>query len=572
MAHPMPNSDTPRGDDAGGGSSSARTEAGARNEATLSDGGARKRVAELGVGDFALRAPRRVPLPECLTTCCADWPPNILRRWVEVQLCYRRLAEEKAGLASEILSLQRELQRSKSLEMSGDVHEELVALRAATQEQAMMLHAQDDARSLLEEQSSALRAERDVETRRAEALQSWVEELRGRIEELAAAKGKAAVGSKLLLGKHEASFRRSKQDYEARERQSRREFEQQKAASKKHSLRLMEQNFERQREALERAQEAERQLCASRLIQRCQRARVARQMSRNDELARKLNYQAAEAENAKLLNEAAATLESLEEKRAVRLTKDAATLKMRGRDGREQPLVAYMRGAMFSLMRKANHHEGEGLAHASQSTGALEGGASPAGRTDTSKFFGGGDQGIRSLTVGRPDLAALGLEAYLNIEPAELHERMTRGVEAIRSEVEASGDEEAIECLEYVLHQRAGSSPKLFSNAEHARDCDEDGVRSDRLAADGRGMLLSDFLAHPSARKAELSEAHIVALRLYSTAAFKCINAPLRDHTSTSTYPLAATVSYLSEGIKRLRAVDAENRPLDLWRGSLLSS
>ena len=32
----------------------------------------------------------------------------------------------------------------------------------------------------------------------------------------------------------------------------------------------------------------------------------------------------------------------------------------------------------------------------------------------------------------------------------------------------------------YVLHARAGSSSKLFSNSAHARDCDEDGVRSDR--------------------------------------------------------------------------------------------
>ena len=142
LAHPV--SDPPRND--AGGSNSARTDAGTDSM----DAGARKRVAELGVGEFALRAPRRVPLPECLATCCADWPANILRQWVEVQLCYRRLAEEKAALTSAVSNHSRELQRSKSLEMSSEVHEELLALRAATKEQARMLHAHPHLRALPE--------------------------------------------------------------------------------------------------------------------------------------------------------------------------------------------------------------------------------------------------------------------------------------------------------------------------------------------------------------------------------------------------------------------------------------
>ena len=34
-----------------------------------------------------------------------------------------------------------------------------------------------------------------------------------------------------------------------------------------------------------------------------------------------------------------------------------------------------------------------------------------------------------------------------------------------------------------------------------------------------RGMRLADFVAHPSARHADLTEAHVVALRLYTTQA-----------------------------------------------------
>jgi len=52
-----------------------------------------------------------------------------------------------------------------------------------------------------------------------------------------------------------------------------------------------------------------------------------------------------------------------------------------------------------------------------------------------------------------------------------------------------------------------------------------------------------------------------------STAAFKALNSPLRDHGRTEAHPLAATVFLLADGIKKLRALDAENRSLDLWRG-----
>jgi len=93
------------------------------------------------------------------------------------------------------------------------------------------------------------------------------------------------------------------------------------------------------------------------------------------------------------------------------------------------------------------------------------------------------------------------------------------------------------------------------------------GLRRDRKDREGLGMRLADFVAHRSARKAELTEAHIVALRLYSSAAFRTINGPLRDQRRDTPHPLAATVAYLAEAIKKLRAVDTDSRTLDLWRG-----
>ena len=48
-----------------------------------------------------------------------------------------------------------------------------------------------------------------------------------------------------------------------------------------------------------------------------------------------------------------------------------------------------------------------------------------------------------------------------------------------------------------------------------------------------------------------LSKAHVAALRLFTTAAYKTINNPLRDAGRTAEHPLPVTVYLLSEAIKR---------------------
>lgn len=92
--------------------------------------------------------------------------------------------------------------------------------------------------------------------------------------------------------------------------------------------------------------------------------------------------------------------------------------------------------------------------------------------------------------------------------------------------------------------------------------------------------MLADFVASPASQTAQLAEAHVLALRLYSTAAFHSLNAPLRDKQRTGSHPYAATVFFLADGIKKLRAVEAARAEaardkraedadgsLDLWRG-----
>ena len=84
-------------------------------------------------------------------------------------------------------------------------------------------------------------------------------------------------------------------------------------------------------------------------------------------------------------------------------------------------------------------------------------------------------------------------------------------------------------------------------------------------------MRLAGFCELPEAITARLEEAHVASLRIYTTAAYKVINGPLRDPWGEKPHPLPVTVSFLSDGIGKLRAVSAlqpnAHREFDLWRG-----
>ena len=61
----------------------------------------------------------------------------------------------------------------------------------------------------------------------------------------------------------------------------------------------------------------------------------------------------------------------------------------------------------------------------------------------------------------------------------------------------------------------------------------------------------------------------VLALRLYTTWVFKSINNPLRYLDRTTAHPLAVTVFFLADAIKRLRACGAYDKQgeVTLWRG-----
>ena len=170
---------------------------------------------------------------------------------------------------------------------------------------------------------------------------------------------------------------------------------------------------------------------------------------------------------------------------------------------------------------------------------------------------------LKSLVTGTHSSqdAALGYDT--KVPPSVVRSGFAKGLPAIVAEFEGYTGEhadEAKECMRYVLHERAGSSDKTFHH----------GLRRDI----GRnGERLADFVSHPHARMARLEEAHVAALRIYTTAAYKVLNEPLRDVASTAVHPFPVTVAFLRDAIHKLRVVGADEdsrkmqTKLDLWLG-----
>jgi hypothetical protein len=158
----------------------------------------------------------------------------------------------------------------------------------------------------------------------------------------------------------------------------------------------------------------------------------------------------------------------------------------------------------------------------------------------------------KELLCGEFEHAAKGFDKLLNVSNKELQQRALSGVAAILEEVKALGDKN----VAYILYEKA--QERTFAN----------GVRDQGHA----GMWLKDFVNHKHAKSADLEEAEVVALRLYTTSAFQSINRPLRDQArmkSSRPHPLPVTVMFIVQGIKKLRAIDANSdcatKSMVLW-------
>ena len=110
--------------------------------------------------------------------------------------------------------------------------------------------------------------------------------------------------------------------------------------------------------------------------------------------------------------------------------------------------------------------------------------------------------------------------------------------------------------LHYIRYEKA--SKKQYPN----------GIRDDG----NEGKTLDDFLKDEKSKKANLTENMIVALRLYTTVAYKFMNGPLRNANDVGNkILLPATTWFADQGIKKLRVLqtkqDISATRAVLWRG-----
>ena len=168
---------------------------------------------------------------------------------------------------------------------------------------------------------------------------------------------------------------------------------------------------------------------------------------------------------------------------------------------------------------------------------------------------------VYKLLTGQPIVAALGLEVRMCINTGKFYSRVGKGVEGIQEEVDsfaAGTSDPAVKEVKELLHyiRFEVTSEKKYKN----------GVRDL-----GRGqMRLSDFMENPKVQAAHLDEAEVVAMRLYTTAAFAFMNKPLRDderYWRSDECPLPVATHFAKSGIKKLRSLHVGSGQTVLWRG-----
>jgi hypothetical protein len=163
--------------------------------------------------------------------------------------------------------------------------------------------------------------------------------------------------------------------------------------------------------------------------------------------------------------------------------------------------------------------------------------------------------------------AARGLVSRMNVSLSEFWNLVSKETDGILEEVtnfaKESADpaaQEVLELLRYILYEK--SSEKEYPN----------GVRDKGRA--GKDLLY--FVTHTKAQQAELKQPEVVALRLYTTAAFRFMNGPLRDdkmHQDGRICPLPVATFFAEQGIKKLRSHNlkeysaTDSQELTFWRG-----
>jgi hypothetical protein len=142
----------------------------------------------------------------------------------------------------------------------------------------------------------------------------------------------------------------------------------------------------------------------------------------------------------------------------------------------------------------------------------------------------------QQIRLGKAADAAHGLKSLLGVKDVEMATFLKEHEAAIIREFQLHGSAEDQENLRCVL----GGTRRVCATGNWAT-----------------GVSIEALMLHASARQANLQRHHIIALRMYTTSSFSCINNPLRGNPVQRPHPFAATTFFISEGIKLLRAVAA---------------
>jgi hypothetical protein len=171
--------------------------------------------------------------------------------------------------------------------------------------------------------------------------------------------------------------------------------------------------------------------------------------------------------------------------------------------------------------------------------------------------------GPKEIVMGDFPKAAKGIHKLMQVDEDETLGKTLKGTEAVIEEVEKLKTNKKYakyypvvkKYLNYVLYELA--SEEQYPN----------GIRDKGRA----GWKLSDFCLHPYAIEADLKEADVVALRLYTTPAFIAFNEALRNMEEGVEHPLPVLVTFLARAIKKLRQIGAHDAAAItqkiLWRG-----
>ena len=333
---------------------------------------------------------------------------------------------------------------------------------------------------------------------------------------------KAGDKARVMQIKHAHAVKLGLEQQAVDKHQANEELAKQNEKLERKTLILMEKHHEAEIEALKAKQQEKMNVAAATCMQKVARGRQARTRRELEKTQDRLQHTQKMAE---LSTKAAHQQMELESKMSGGSNKSLAgkePMTIVGRDGVERKL----KEALTVILQRI-HRESIGF----------------DSRMSGGKFFEGG--GVASLATGRPEAAALGLAAYLKVDEFELFERLNKGVKAIEEEFAKHGTPEDQECIRYVLYEKAGSSKVKFANG--LRDVGRD------------PLSFQDFCGHPNAQRAGLRAAHVLALRLYTTAAYKSLNIPLRNLKREDAHPFSATVFFLTDGIRRLRAIEADS-------------